>query len=246
MRTIIVYIFTILAVILCTPVHLYLYLLARKDQQKAYIKSQKLVKGYFAITLWLCGCKMTVIGRDRVPDDIPVLFVGNHRSIIDILCCHNAYNKPLGFMSKDNVLKVPILPWYMKDIGCTFLDRNNLKKGLETITASADIVKSGHSMMVFPEGHRNTGEELLPFKDGAFKIAQKAGSPIVPVAICGTEFVMEANKHNSIHRHKVIIEFLDPINIAGLKPKERKEVLDTIPVLIQKTREKNLPLATRK
>lgn len=44
-------------------------------------------------------------------------------------------------------------------------------------------------MMIFPEGTRNKGDELLPFKDGAFKIAQKAGCLIIPVAICGTDNV---------------------------------------------------------
>ena len=57
---------------------------------------------------------------------------------------------------------------------------------------------------------------------------------------------MEANKHNFIRSHKVVIEFLDPIDINGMKPKERKEVLETIPGLIQKARGKNLPLATKK
>ena len=234
MRTIFAYLFAFLGIILCTPYHLYLYLLAKKDQEKAYRHAQKLVKGFFGIVMFICGAKCTVIGLERVPKDQPILFVGNHRSFFDILCCHNALDRPLGFMSKDGILKVP------------FLDRSDLKKGLETIMQSADIVKSGHSMMVFPEGHRNDGEELLPFKDGAYKIAQKAGCPIVPVSICGTDNIMEANKHNFIRSHKVVIEFLDPIDINGLKPKERKEVLETIPALIQKARVKNLPLATKK
>jgi 1-acyl-sn-glycerol-3-phosphate acyltransferase len=96
-------------------------------------------------------------------------------------------------------------------------------------------------MMIFPEGTRNHGEELLPFKDGAFKIAQKADCLIVPVAICGTDNIMEANKHHMIHGHKVVIEFCQPVSISGLKPKERKEVLETIPDIIQNTRTKNLP-----
>ena len=140
MRTIFAYLFAFLGIILCTPYHLYLYLLAKKDQEKAYRHAQKLVKGFFGIVLFICGAKRTVIGLERVPNDQPILFVGNHRSFFDILCCHNALDRPLGFMSKDGILKVPILPWYMKDIGCTFLDRSDLKKGLETILQSADIV----------------------------------------------------------------------------------------------------------
>lgn len=246
MRTIIAYIFAFLGIVLCTPYHLYLYLLAKKNPDKAYRRARGLVGGFFGAELFICGAKRTVIGLDKVPEGEAVLFVGNHRSFFDILCCHNTIKQPVGFMAKDSILKVPILPWYMRDIGCTFLDRSDLKKGLETIMQSADIVASGHSMMVFPEGHRNDGDELLPFKDGAYKIAQKAGVLIVPVSICGTDCIMEANKHNFIRSHKVVIEFLDPIDIRGLKPKERKAVLDTIPELIQAARIKNLPLATKR
>ena len=126
MRTIFAYLFAFLGIILCTPYHLYLYLLAKKDQEKAYRHAQKLVKGFFGIVMFICGARCTVIGLERVPKDQPILFVGNHRSFFDILCCHNALDRPLGFMSKDGILKVPILPWYMKDIGCTFLDRSDL------------------------------------------------------------------------------------------------------------------------
>ena len=101
-------------------------------------------------------------------------------------------------------------------------------------------------MMIFPEGTRNKGEELLPFKDGAYKIAQKAGVKIVPVSICGTDKMMEANKHHLIHGHKVVIEICDPISITGITPKERKAVLETIPGIIQSARDKNLPLTEKK
>lgn len=242
MRTVITALFAILGIVLCLPYHLYLKVLAKKDQEKAYKKAQKIVKGFFSMVMFLAGCKRTIIGQENIPFDKPVLFVGNHRSYFDILACHNSINLPLAFMSKEEIKKIPLLHLYMTDIGCTYLDRTDLKKGLETINQSAEIVKSGHSMMIFPEGTRNHGQELLPFKDGAYKIAQKAGCPIVPVAICGTDLVMEANKHHLIHGHKVVIEFLEPIDITGMKPKERKALLETIPDMIQKTRLKNLPL----
>lgn len=242
MRTIIVYIYAILGVVLCLPYHAYLKRLAKKDREKAYIKSQKLVKGFFNGVMTLTGCKRTVIGKENIPEGEAVMFVGNHRSYFDILSCHNAIDRPLGFMSKDSIKKIPLLYRYMDDIGCTYLDRDDMKKGLETINQSAEIIKSGHSMMIFPEGTRNKGDDLLPFKDGAYKIAQKAGCLIIPVAICGTDKCMEANKHYRLKKRKVVIEFLEPIDIRGMKPKERKALLDTIPDRIQTARLKNLPM----
>ena len=151
MRTIITVLFAVLGIIFCFPYHLYLKQLAKKDQDKAYIKAQKLVKGFFGVVMFLTGCKRTIIGKENIPTDQPVMFVGNHRSYFDILSCHNAIDMPLGFMSKDNIKDIPLLYKYMDDIGCTYLDRTDLKKGLETILQTADIIKSGHSMMIFPE-----------------------------------------------------------------------------------------------
>ncbi|MBP3326079.1 MAG: 1-acyl-sn-glycerol-3-phosphate acyltransferase [Coprococcus sp.] len=246
MRTFITVLFAVLGIILCLPYHLYLHILAKKNPEKAYKKAFKLVKGFFGAVMFLAGCKRTIIGRDKIPEDTPVMFVGNHRSYFDILSCHNAIGFPVGFMSKEEIKKIPLLHLYMDDIGCTYLDRSDIKKGFEVIGETAEIIKNGHSMMIFPEGTRNKGDELLEFKDGSYKIAQKAGCLIIPVSICGTDNIMEANKHNMIHSHKVIIEFCDPININGLTPKERKAVLETIPGIIQETRLKNLPLATKK
>lgn len=73
MRTIFAYLFAFLGIILCTPYHLYLYLLAKKDQEKAYRHAQKLVKGFFGIVMFICGAKCTVIGLERVPKDQPIL-----------------------------------------------------------------------------------------------------------------------------------------------------------------------------
>ena len=139
MRTIITVLFAVLGIIFCFPYHLYLKQLAKKDQDKAYIKAQKLVKGFFGAVMFLTGCKRTVIGKENIPTDQPVMFVGNHRSYFDILSCHNAIDMPLGFMSKDNIKDIPLLYKYMDDIGCTYLDRTDLKKGLETIFPSSFI-----------------------------------------------------------------------------------------------------------
>ncbi|RHP96608.1 lysophospholipid acyltransferase family protein [Clostridium sp. AM54-14XD] len=164
MRTIITVLFAVLGIIFCFPYHLYLKQLAKKDQDKAYIKAQKLVKGFFGAVMFLTGCKRTVIGKENIPADQPVMFVGNHRSYFDILSCHNAIDMPLGFMSKDNIKDIPLLYKYMDDIGCTYLDRTDLKKGLETILQTADIIKSGHSMMIFPEGTRNKATNCCHLK----------------------------------------------------------------------------------
>ncbi len=234
-----------LGLLLFMPYHWYCKWVAKRNPEKGYILGYKLVRFFFGTCKWMSGCKCTVIGKENIPDE-PVMFVGNHRSYFDIICTHNAVKQPMGFMSKDGIKKIPIMHYYMDDIGCTYLDRHDIKSGLETINKTAEIIKSGHHMMIFPEGKRNKGEELLPFKDGAFQIARKVGCLIVPVAIAGTDGCMEGNKHGLIWAQKTVVEFLPPVDIRGLTPKERKEVIATIPDMIQEARLKNLPMTVRK
>ena len=78
--------------------------------------------------------------------------------------------------------KIPILRTWMANVNCLFLDRKNIKEGLKTILQGIEKVKNGISIWIFPEGTRNTNEditELLPFKEGSLKIAEKSGCPVI-------------------------------------------------------------------
>ena len=81
----------------------------------------------------------------------------------------------------------------MKRIYCLFLNRKDPKEGLKTILTAIDYIKRGISICVFPEGTRNSGEELsmLPFKDGAFKISTKTGCAIIPISMNNTAEIFE-------------------------------------------------------
>lgn len=237
MKTIIVGLVLMLALFFCLPYHLYMKSLGKKDPQKSWEKARKFVSGFFRTELKLSGCKVTVIGKENIPQDGPVLFVGNHRSYFDILIYHEAIGKPLGFLAKKEMEKIPLLPLYMRDIGCLFLDRDDIKQGLAIIKEGTEYMKLGHSMVVFPEGTRNQTEELLPFREGGYKMAEKSKSPIVPVAISGSDLLLESAPKKRIRGHKVIIEFGTPIYPADLPPKERKEAYAKFPSIIQAMRD---------
>jgi 1-acyl-sn-glycerol-3-phosphate acyltransferase len=114
----------------------------------------------------------------------------------------------------------------MKRVHCLFLDRKDLKRGLKTILDAIEKVKNGISIVIFPEGTRNRQSDptsLLPFRDGSFKIAQKAGCPIVPIAIIGTEKAFE-NHIPWIRSAEVTVVFGDPIDINELPPENRKKI----------------------
>ncbi|MBC7960467.1 MAG: 1-acyl-sn-glycerol-3-phosphate acyltransferase, partial [Vallitaleaceae bacterium] len=86
--------------------------------------------------------------------------------------------------------------WWMRAQKTLFIDRDNLREGLKVIKEGIELLKNGHSIVIFPEGTRSKTAELLPFKKGSFKLATKSGVPVIPFAIKGTDDVFENNKFN--------------------------------------------------
>ncbi|MBE5944439.1 MAG: 1-acyl-sn-glycerol-3-phosphate acyltransferase [Lachnospiraceae bacterium] len=238
MRTVLVFIKLALTLVFCLPYHLYLKTLAKKDQTKSWKKAYRFVYSVFKNELRIAGCKVDARGRDNIPDE-PCLFVSNHRSYFDILLTHNYVGRPVGLVAKKEMEKAKLLNLYMEDIGCLFLDRNDIKQGLATINQAAEYIKMGHSIILFPEGHRNQKDEFLPFKEGGYKMAEKAKCPIVPVAISGSDILLEQNPGMKIKKGKVIVEFGEAFYPSQLPPKERKEKYAQIPDMIQAMRNKH-------
>ena len=81
------------------------------------------------------------------------------------------------------MLRYWLLRDWMKALYCLFLDRKDIKAGLKTILQGIEYIKRGISICIFPEGTRNRTDEMLPFKEGSMKIAEKTGCPIIPMAI---------------------------------------------------------------
>ncbi|MCD8122344.1 MAG: 1-acyl-sn-glycerol-3-phosphate acyltransferase [Clostridiales bacterium] len=185
----------------------------------------KVVQGEFHCLLRVAGVTITVKGQEHIPEE-PVLYVGNHSSYFDILVGYVTVPGLTGFVAKKELERVPGLAQWMRSVNCLFLDREDIRAGLATIRHGIEKVKNGVSIWIFPEGTRNMGEDLtrlLPFKEGSLKIAEKAGCPVVPVAITGTPDVWE--KHLPwIHSSHVTIEYGEPIYIKKLPPQERKHV----------------------
>lgn len=233
MKSIGVLFFLMAALFFSLPYHLYLKNLWKKNPEKSWKKARKFVSGFFKTELKISGCKVTILGKENIPEDTPVLFVGNHRSYFDILIYHEAIGRPVGYIAKSEMRKIPLLPLYMDDIGCLFLDRNDIKQGLKTINQGAEYMKLGHSMVLFPEGTRNQKDEMLPFKEGGYKMAEKSKSPIVPVAITGSDLLLESAPKKHIRGSNVIIEFGEPFYPTEMSPKERKAKYAELPDVIQ-------------
>lgn len=238
-RTIFALLFVILFLILGIPVLGVEWIIGKFNKQAADMSQLRIVQWAFKVILFICGTKLTVIGEENVPTNEPVLYIGNHRSFFDIVITYARCPRLTGYISKKSVEKVPLLNLWMKRLHCLFIDRENIKEGLKTILSGIDNVNNGISMCIYPEGTRNkTEDELLPFKEGSFKIAEKTGCAIVPMAISNSAEIFE-NHFPYIKKTHVILEYGTPIYPNDLDKETKKKLGAHCQALLHEMLKKN-------
>jgi 1-acyl-sn-glycerol-3-phosphate acyltransferase len=114
------------------------------------------------------------------------MFVANHNSFMDIPISAQVFGfRNSKMVSKVELTKVPILGRAIKVGGHVIVDRSSRKSQILTLKSGMQWLKDGVHLITFPEGTRSTDGRLLPFKNGAFKMAHKVGAPVVPLSIVG-------------------------------------------------------------
>lgn len=218
------------------------WIIGKIDKKAKDYSSLRIVQWGFRVILWIGGVKITVKGKENIPDEA-ALFVGNHRSYFDILVLYVQCERLTGFVAKDAMEKIPSLRVWMRYLYCLFLDRKDPRAGMKTILQAIEYIKQGVSICIFPEGTRNDGEELsmLPFKEGSFKIATKTGCPIVPVSINNSAEIFE-NHIPKMKKTHVIVEYGTPIYPKELDKEDQKFIGAKCQKIIEDTIKRNASL----
>ena len=213
----------LLASLILIPVS-YLIELFSKPAADRY--SQAVISWAFSVVGFIAGAGGTAAGLDKVPRDEAVLYVSNHRSIFDVVLIYANMFRPTGIVAKKEMKKIPILSWWMMRMHCRFMDRNDMKQSLKVILECIEEAKKDLSVLIFPEGTRSKGVselDMLPFKEGSFKIATKAGIKIIPVAISGSRDIFE-RQFPRIRSGRVRITYGDPVDPAGMDREQLKRI----------------------
>ena len=219
---IVVFVFLVLSI----PLLLIEWIIGKISPRARDISSLRIIQGVFRFILFIAGTRVTEIGKENIPKDQPVLYIGNHRSYFDILLIYSRCPDLTGFVAKKEMDRYPVLNIWMRLLYCLFLDRKDLRQGLATILEAIKRVKAGISICIFPEGTRNTNEselDLLPFHDGSFKIATKSGCPIIPVCMTHTQDIFEAHLPKIKPAH-VVMEYCPPIFPDQLSGEDKKHI----------------------
>ena len=116
-------------------------------------------------------------------------------------------------------------------MNCVFMDRSNIRKSAEAIVEGVNIIKSGYSLVIFPEGTRSKSNLIGEFKAGSFKLATKSKAPIVPVSIKDSYKLMEANG-NKIKPADVEIHIHPAIETKNLTKEEMEALPEKVKSII--------------
>jgi 1-acyl-sn-glycerol-3-phosphate acyltransferase len=164
----------------------------------------------------------------------PYVVVSNHESFADILLISHLPWE-MKWLSKAELFRIPIMGWMMWLAGDIPVKRGFGPSAVEAMERCRKALRQRVSVMIFPEGTRSKTAELLPFKDGAFRLAIEAGVPILPLALSGTGTALP--KHGwRFGRSAAHLRVLEPVDTAGL-------TLSDVPAL--KARVRDLIVRTR-
>ncbi|AHM55589.1 1-acyl-sn-glycerol-3-phosphate acyltransferase PlsC [Peptoclostridium acidaminophilum DSM 3953] len=175
----------------------------------------------------LSGSRVSVQGQENIPSERAVVFVSNHQSNFDIPILLGCIDKPKAFIAKIELKKLPVISSWMEKMGCIFMDRNDARQSLKSISSGSENVKKGYSMVIFPEGTRSEDGKLREFKPGSLKLATKAKAPIVPVTIIGSKDIMLKGKL-SVYPSDVRIVISKPIYTDELSKEDEKNLGDIV------------------
>ena len=193
-----------------------------KEQPSSYFRF--LLNQFCRLALFLGGVHVHVTGLEKVPRRSRFMLVSNHAFAFDPLIFYYAMPwADLAFLSKKENFSIFVVAQIMHEVLCLPLDRDNDREALKAILKAIQFLREDKcSIAVFPEGGTNkTAQPLLPFRNGAFKIAQKAHVPIVVCALVNSKAIL---KNMFRRRTDVYLDVLDVI------PPEDFEKLKTIEI----------------
>jgi 1-acyl-sn-glycerol-3-phosphate acyltransferase len=166
---------------------------------------------------------------------LPFVAVSNHESLADIfLISHLPWE--MKWLSKDAIFKIPVMGWMMRMAGDVSVTRSERSSRAEALEQCRDRLARKVSVMIFPEGTRSRTGDLLPFKDGAFRMAVELGVPILPMAVAGTRGAM--GKGSLVFgRARAEVRVLEPIPTQGLSQADVPALRERVRSLIQEARD---------
>jgi 1-acyl-sn-glycerol-3-phosphate acyltransferase len=181
--------------------------------------------GRYTVGLWFRRAAVVIVAlnplwhfrtsgwRPRDPRR-PYVVVANHESYADIfLISHLPWE--MKWLSKAEIMRVPLMGWMMRMAGDIPVHRGDSRSRAASLEGIRDRLSKRVSVMVMPEGTRSPTDQLLPFRDGAFRVAIEMGLPVVPIAVAGTRHAMAKGSFR-FNRATAEARVLEPVETAHM------------------------------
>ena len=189
------------------------------------------VWSYYPAKLWgTLFCRMLLLplkveGRGKLDKKSSYVFVANHQGAMDIFLVYALLGHNFKWMMKKSLRKVPLVGEACYKADFIFVDRSSPKGVKDTITNARDILKDGTSLMIFPEGSRTFNGKMIPFKNGAFFLADALQLPVVPITIDGSFDVLPRTRGvNFVNFHRMKLTIHDVILPQGQGPENIRAI----------------------
>jgi len=179
------------------------------------------------VGLLMAGVTVETHGADRIPGSEPVIFMSNHQSNFDIFALYQAIPRQFRWIAKEELFALPVFGLSMRRAGYIPLDRSDGRRSLRSMEEAAAQIRGGKSVVIFPEGTRSDDGHLIPFKKGAFLLAERARVPIVPVTISGSSRINPANQL-WLKPGTITIRFAEQISAAAQTGRRRDDLLGQV------------------
>ena len=186
------------------------------------------------LVAWSIFARIRVRGVEHVRAGQPYVYMANHSSLIDTPALFAYLPYPFRIMAKRELFFVPFMGWHLWTAGHFPIDRRDRRKTVRSLRRVIEEVRNGKSLVVFPEGTRTRDGRLQEFKPGTFKIALRAGVPIVPVTIRGT-FTLLPSTTLAPRPGRVEVILGEPIETRDYDEKHLPELIERTKDVIRRT-----------
>ncbi len=193
----------------------------------------KLSRVFSGGILKIAGIKLEISGEENIENKASYIFAANHSSLFDIPAMQAAVPQQTSIVYKKELAKIPLFGWQMLTGPYILIDRKRADSARKSIEEAKKMMsEKGRSVLLFPEGTRSKTGEVQPFKRGAFYLASRAGYPIVPVSISGTDKILPKGKFK-LKSGTIHIHYGKPVETGNISSKkEEMELMEKVRNLI--------------
>jgi 1-acyl-sn-glycerol-3-phosphate acyltransferase len=178
----------------------------------------------FLKALFRCYNRWEVAGREHVPESGGVLLIANHTSYADPPIIGTACPRPVNFMAKAELFRLPGLGAFIRRTHAFPVKREAADQ--QALRHALHLLNRGEVLLVFPEGTRSPDGRLMPFEAGAAFIALASQAQVVPVGIDGADRVLPRGKPLLLPA-KLRVRFGPPLDLSHYRAQRRsREVLE--------------------